>query len=555
MPTFRNPVLPGCYPDPSICRAGEDFYLVTSSFAYFPGIPLFHSRDLVSWRQLTHVLDRPSLLSLEGLDVSDGIWAPTIRHHDGTFYVVSTLARKRQGSVTFVVTADDPAGPWSHPVPLEAEGIDPSLFFDDDGRCWFTACRDARQPTGGGPGELWMRELDLERLKLVGPTHVLWHGAVRGAWVEAPHLYKRDGVYYLIAAEGGTESNHSVTAARSSAVTGPYVTDPRSPLLTHRHRGSAEPVQNVGHVDLVDTPDGETWAVALGVRPIEGTHTLGREVFLVPVAWGAHGPVFAPEAGGVRLSERLPSIATAGAGDGDAAGLGDGAFAGSGDGASAWLGEGAAVVAGRVRFDAPVPGLEWNSLRGPVDDRVRPSADGGGLGLVLAAESLGSTGVPTFLGRRQQHVRFDARTHISFSAAHPAEEAGLAVFQNQDHHATLALTVDDGGRAQVVLTLRQAGTSTRLASVPVATGEVVLAVEGDEARYAFRLKEPDSGQWVSLGGVERASLSTERAGGFVGVYLGLYATSNGRSSDARAYARWFDYQPQAEQTSGSRTAS
>ncbi|MEU8144305.1 glycoside hydrolase family 43 protein [Nonomuraea sp. NPDC048901] len=545
MPTFRNPVLPGCYPDPSICRAGEDFYLVTSSFAYFPGIPLFHSRDLVSWRQLTHVLDRPSPLSLEGLDVSDGIWAPTIRHHDGTFYVVSTMARNRQGSVTFVVTADDPAGPWSDPVPLEAEGIDPSLFFDDDGRCWFTACRDARQPTGGGPGELWMRELDLDRLKLVGPTHVLWHGAVRGAWVEAPHLYKRDGVYYLIAAEGGTESNHSVTAARSSAITGPYVTDPRSPLLTHRHRGSAEPVQNVGHVDLVDTPDGETWAVALGVRPIEGTHTLGREVFLVPVAWGAHGPVFAPEAGGVRLSERLPSIATAG--------LGDGASAGSGDGASAGLGDCAAVVAGRVRFDAPVLGLEWNSLRGPVDDRVRPSADGGGLGLVLAAESLASTGVPTFLGRRQQHVRFDARTHISFSAAHPAEEAGLAVFQNQDHHATLALTVDDGGRSQVVLTVRQAGTSTRLASLPVATGDVVLAVEGDEARYAFRLREPDTGQWISLGDVERSCLSTERAGGFVGVYLGLYATSNGRSASGRAYAHWFDYQPHAEQTSVPRT--
>ncbi|WP_433509703.1 glycoside hydrolase family 43 protein [Nonomuraea sp. CA-143628] len=580
MPTFRNPVLPGCYPDPSICRAGEDFYLVTSSFAYFPGIPLFHSRDLVNWRQLTHVLDRPSPLSLEGLDVSDGIWAPTIRHHDGTFYVVSTLARNRQGSVTFVVTAEDPAGPWSDPMPLEAEGIDPSLFFDDDGRCWFTACRDARQPTGGGPGELWMRELDLDRLKLVGPTHVLWHGAVRGAWVEAPHLYKRDGVYYLIAAEGGTESNHSVTAARSSAITGPYVTDPRSPLLTHRHRGSAEPVQNVGHVDLVDTPDGEAWAVALGVRPIEGTHTLGREVFLVPVAWGTHGPVFAPESGGVRLSERLPSIATAaGPGDGPSAGagsaglgagasagstdgasagltdsasagLGGGASAGSGDGVFGGLGEGAAVVAGRVRFDAPSPGLEWNSLRGPVDDRVRPSADGGGLGLVLAAESLASTGVPTFLGRRQQHVRFDARTHISFSAAHPTEEAGLAVFQNQDHHATLALTVDGGGRAQVVLTVRQAGTSTRLASLPVATGEVVLAVEGDEARYAFRLKEPDTGRWISLGEVERSCLSTERAGGFVGVYLGLYATSNGRSTDGRAYARWFDYQPHAEQTSG-----
>ncbi|MFI6787671.1 glycoside hydrolase family 43 protein [Nonomuraea sp. NPDC050383] len=519
MLTFRNPVLTGCYPDPSICRAGEDFYLVTSSFAYYPGIPLFHSRDLVRWRQLTHVLNRPGRPSLEGLDVSDGVWAPTIRHHDGTFYVVSTVARGRRGSLTFVVTADDPAGPWSDPVPLEAEGIDPSLFFDDDGRCWFTACRDAAQPNGGGPGELWMRELDLRTLELVGPTHVLWHGAVRGAWVEAPHLYKRDGVYYLIAAEGGTEGNHSVTAARSGVVTGPYVTDPRSPLLTHRHRGPDEPIHNVGHADLVDTPDGETWAVTLGVRPIEGTHTLGREVFLVPVAWGPHGPVFAPESGGVRLSERLPSIASGGP-EGDDAG-----------------------VAGRVTFDEPVLGLEWNSLRGPVGDRVRPSAGGQGLDLDVAAEPLSSTGVPAFVGRRQQHVRFHARTGISFTATRPAEEAGVAVFQSQDRYATLALTVDAGGRAQAVLTVRDAGTSTRLASVPVSAGEAVLAVDGDEAGYTFRLKEPGAGQWIDLAGVERPFFSTERAGGFVGVFLGLYATGNGQAGHGRAHVHWFDYRP------------
>ncbi|WP_188189782.1 glycoside hydrolase family 43 protein [Nonomuraea sp. SYSU D8015] len=516
MPTFRNPVLPGCHPDPSICRAGADFYLVTSSFAYYPGIPVFHSRDLVRWRRLTHVLNRPGQLPLEGLDVSDGIWAPTIRHHDGTFYVVSTLARNRQGSLTFIATADDPAGPWSDPVPLDAEGIDPSLFFDDDGRCWLTACRDAAE---GGPGELWMRELDLELLKLIGPTHVLWHGAVRGAWVEAPHLYKRDGVYHLIAAEGGTESNHSVTAARSDVVTGPYVTDPRSPLLTHRHRGPDEPIHNVGHADLVETPDGETWAVTLGVRPIEGTHTLGREVFLVPVAWGAHGPVFAPESGGVRLSERLPSIAS-GRPEGDDV-----------------------AAAGRVHFDEPVLGLEWNSLRGPVDDRVRPSANGGGLELDLVPEPLSSTGVPAFIGRRQQHVRFRAQTRISFTAARPEEEAGVAVFQNQDHYATLALTADLDGRPQAVLTTREAGTDAPLATAPLSAGEALLAVEGDEAGYTFRLQEPGAGRWITLVTVERSFFSTERAGGFVGVYLGLYATGNGRAGDGHAHVHWFEYQP------------
>ncbi|MFC5830349.1 glycoside hydrolase family 43 protein [Nonomuraea insulae] len=518
MPTFRNPILPGCHPDPSICRVGEDFYLVTSSFAYYPGLPLFHSRDLVRWQQLTHVLNRPGQLPLQGLDVSDGIWAPTIRHHNGRFYVVSTLARNRQGSITFIVTAEDPGGPWSDPVPLEAEGIDPSLFFDDDGRCWLTACRDAPQPADSGPGELWMRELDLDLLKLVGPTHVLWHGAVRGAWVEAPHLYKRDGVYHLIAAEGGTEGNHSVTAARSDTVTGPYVTDPRSPLLTHRHRSLEEPVHNVGHADLVETPDGETWAVTLGVRPIDGTHTLGREVFLVPVVWSARGPVFAPESGGVRLLERLPSPA-------------------SGEG----IGE---TAVGRVHFREPMLGLEWNSLRGPVGDRVRPAADGGGLDIDLAPQPLSSTSVPAFIARRQQHVRFRVRTRISFLAAHPAEEAGLAVFQNQDHHATLAVTADENGRAQVVLTARDSGTSTRLASAPSHAQESLLEVEADENGYTFRLS--DGTRWTSLATIERSFFSTERAGGFVGVYLGLYGTSNGHASQSRARVHWFEYQPHTE---------
>jgi xylan 1,4-beta-xylosidase len=434
------------------------------------------------------VLNRPGQLPLAGLDVSDGIWAPTIRQHDGTFYVVSTLARNRRGSRTFVVTADDPAGPWSDPIALEADGIDPSLFFDDDGRCWFTACRDA---VSGGPGELWLRELDTDRLKLVGPTHVLWHGAVRGAWVEAPHLYKRDGRYHLIAAEGGTASNHSVTAASSDTVTGPYVTDPRSPLLTHRHRGPDEPIHNVGHADLVDTPDGETWAVTLGVRPIDGTHTLGREVFLVPVTWSTHGPVFAPESGGVRLSERLPSIATG------------------------------------QPPDEPSSGLEWNSLRGPVD--IRPSPNG--FDLRVAPEPLSTTGVPSFIGRRQLHVRCHVRARISFVAGHPVEEAGLAVFQNQDHYATLARTRD-----HVVLTVREAGTNTRVASAPVTANEVVLAIEADETGYAFRFDE------IDVGTVERSFFSTERAGGFVGVYLGLYASSNGQPSSNHAHVHWFSYQ-------------
>lgn len=510
MPTFSNPVLAGSHPDPSICRVGDDFYLVTSSFAYFPGLPVLHSRDLVSWRPLGHVVDRPSQVSLTGLDVSDGLWAATIRHHEGTFYVVVALARGRQGSTTYLFTASDPAGPWSEPVVLEAEGIDPSLFFDDDGRCWFTACRDAAEPAVTGPGELYMRELDLETLALTGPTHTLWYGAMRGAWVEAPHVYKRDGVYWLIGAEGGTEHHHAVTAARAETVTGPYATDPRSPLLTHRHRGAAEPIHNVGHVDLVDTPAGETWAAALAVRPIEGTHTLGREVFLVPVEWTPRGPVFAPDTGRVRLSERLPAGAT------------------PGPRRDAPL---------RYDFDGPSLGPEWHSLRGPADDLVSPGAGEPGLTIRLSPEPLTSTGTPAFVARRQQHVRLRAATRIRFTATTPTQEAGLVVFQNQQQHATLALTADTSGTPQVVLTAVEAGTATRHGAVTVADGEVVLAVDSDGTGYTFRVE--DAGTWTTLGSIERPFFSTERAGGFVGVHLGLYGTGD----TGEAHVRWFEYTP------------
>ncbi|MFF2324726.1 MULTISPECIES: glycoside hydrolase family 43 protein [unclassified Streptomyces] len=516
MPTFVNPVLPGSHPDPSICRAGEDFYLVTSSFAYYPGIPVFHSRDLVRWRQLGHVLHHSRAVSLSGLDTSDGIWASTIRHHDGIFYVVSTLAKGRRGGVTFLTTASDPAGPWSPPVPLDAEGIDPSLFFDDDGRCWFTACRDAARPDVAGPGELWMRQLDLKALMLTGPTHVLWHGAMRGTWVEGPHIHKRDGVYHLIAAEGGTESHHAVTAARAQAVTGPYVTDPRSPLLTHRHRGAAEPVHNVGHADLVDTPAGETWAVTLGVRPVDGTHTLGREVFLVPVDWTPAGPVFAPDTGGVSLRERLP----------------------------AGVSEAAAVPhldsPLREHFDEATLPPEWSSLRGPVDDLVMPRPGRGGLTIRLSTESPASTGTPAFIARRQQHLCVRAALRIRFTAATPAQEAGLAVFQNQDHHATLALTSDAAGTPHVVLTVREAGVGTRLAAVAVSEDDVILAVDSDETGYTFHVKDS---AWTTVGSIDRAFFSTERAGGFVGVHIGPYGTTNGEAGRGEAHVRWFDYVP------------
>ncbi|ALD14395.1 glycoside hydrolase family 43 protein (plasmid) [Clavibacter capsici] len=516
MSTFHNPVLPGMNPDPSICAVREEYFLVTSSFAYWPAIPVHRSRDLVRWEPIGHVLDRAEQIDLNGLEMSDGIWAPTIRHHEGIFYVVFTVARDRRGSVNFVTTATDAAGPWTQPVILDAEGIDPSLFFDDDGRCWFTACRDAEDPTLRGPAELYLQELDLHDLRLIGQVHVLWNGALSGAWVEAPHIYKREGIYHLIAAEGGTERNHAVTAARSTSVTGPYRTDPRSPLLTHRHLGESATIQNVGHADLVDTPAGETWALVLGTRPIDGAHTLGREVFLVPATWTDDGLVLAPGKGRVTEVERRPL----------------GPYA-----EEARLGS---ALPERERFaNAGLP-CEWRSLRGPV--REHSGAPGEGLSLIASVDALSSSGTPTFVARRQEHHRFEAKTCVSFQPETASEEAGLAVFQDSGHYATLAVSRDEYGKR--IVRFRRSDVSGTSGEVALShDGDAVLRVIGDDDAYVFSCWHDRECDWLTLGKIPRAWFSTEHAGGFVGVHVGVHATGASEKGSRPARFSWFEYAP------------
>ena len=288
---YYNPILAGFYPDPTIIRVGDDYYVATSSFAYFPGVPIFHSKDLVNWTQIGHILDRPSQLNVDSAGVSRGIFAPALSYHDGTFYMITTLI-DRGGN--FYVTAKNPAGPWSDPVWLSAiDGIDPSFFFDDDGKSYVL---NNGPPVGealyDGHRALWIQQYDFTTKRLVGSRSVLVNGGVdlakRPIWIEAPHIFKRDGTYYLICAEGGTADQHSEVVFRSKSVTGPYVPYSGNPILTQRHLDAARPfpIETTGHADFVETPSGDWWAVFLGTRNYgKDLWNTGRETFLLPVTW------------------------------------------------------------------------------------------------------------------------------------------------------------------------------------------------------------------------------------------------------------------------------
>jgi len=498
-----NPILPGCHPDPSIVRVGADYYLVTSTFEYFPGLPVFHSTDLARWECIGHVVTRPDQLDYAGIASSGGLYAPTIRYHDGRFLVVCTLVDQEDETRGghFVMTATDPAGPWSDPVWLDADGIDPSLFFDDDGRAWLHGTRLAREPEWHHQTEVWLRELDLATMSLTGPEHILWTGAVRGAvWAEGPHLYRVDGTYYLLAAEGGTEFHHAVCVARSDAVTGPYVGNPANPVLTHRHLGHGADVVGTGHADLVQAVDGSWWAVLLGMRTEGGYHyPLGRETFLVPVAWEGGWPVFAPGVGRVPAEVDVP-------------------FARPGP--------------------APATGPAWTTLRAPASTFAEP--DGEGWRLHLTPANLTDPVTPAFLGVRQEHRDLDFAVTLAGPLS-TGEEAGLAVRQSERDHVRLALV---GGRngSLVRAVHRRAGSDILLGELAVAASEEVrLGVRVRGVEYALTVRVGDRDVVVAT--ADGRTLDSVATGGFLGLWLGVYATSNGVPTTTVMDVRDVTYRP------------
>ncbi|MBN1429997.1 MAG: glycoside hydrolase family 43 protein [Anaerolineae bacterium] len=511
---FRNPILPGFYPDPSVCRVGEDYYLINSTFEYFPGLPIFHSRDLVNWHQIGHVLTRPSQLNLDGIRPSGGLYAPTIRYHQGTFYVINTLVDGKKEHGNFIVTAPAIEGPWSEPYWLDdAPGIDPSLFFDDDGRVWYVGNRLHPKGTFRGHCEIWLQELDLKTMQLTGSKYSLWEGALNKAgWAEGPHIYKVDGMYYLMIAEGGTHHDHAVTIARSEAITGPYVGNIRNPILTHRNLGLDYPIVGTGHADLVETQNGEWWMVMLAIRPYDGYfYNLGRETFLTPVRWEDGWPVVNPGVGHVEFETPAPDLPE-----------------------HRWPSPPACD-----HFDAQKLALCWNVLRTPRESFWSLSDRPGHLRLYLRPQTLSELANPSFVGRRQQHIDFAARTAMEFTPQSNHECAGIVLLQNNDFHFRFVITQEQ--EPVICLIKRDKGDETILAEQPVQAGRVYLKVSAVGQKYSFYVATEYECWHPVAEDVDGRILSTPVAGGFVGAYIGMYASSNGQQSENVADWDWFEY--------------
>ncbi len=502
---YANPILQGFYPDPSVVRVGADYYLVNSTFAWFPGIPVFHSRDLVNWTQIGNAIDRPTQLNFTKMTMWQGVYAPDISWHDGKFYILNTCVGC---GGNFVITASNPAGPWSDPAWLpEIDGIDTSLFFDDEGTAWISNNGPPPEtPRYEGHRAIWLQQFDPKRLKLFGPRRVLVDSGVHPEkhpiWIEGPHIFRKDGAYYLIAAEGGTEEGHSEVVFRSDKVTGPYVPFAGNPILTQRDIHG--PITSTGHASFVKTQGGEWWTMFLGVRPYDSKNNFntGRETFLMPVQWREGWPIVTEPGETVPWVVRRPNLPS---------GL-----------RPAIPTRGTFTL--RDEFNSATLPLYWMMLRHPEAKWWRIA--GRALQLDARAAGLGDFGNPSLLVRRQQHQNAIATTRVRFAPASDSAEAGIVAFQNDEHWYFLGIGLEKGRR---VLRLRRRdggqdpAAGTVIASAPVRNGAVDLRISARGGSYDFS-SSMDGRHWrILVRNADGTLLSTKRAGGFVGAVFGLYA--------------------------------
>lgn len=509
-----NPILSGFYPDPSACAVNDDIYIVNSSFAYFPGLPIMHSKDLAHWEQIGNVMERESQLPLDNAGHSQGLFAPTIRYNDGTFYVICTNVTY---GGNYIVTAENPEGPWSEPHYLEgADGIDPSLFFDEDGKCYYIGTHP--NPDGcryNGDYFIYIQEIDIENFKLIGEQHNVWNGAMRGVhWPEGPHLYKINDYYYIIHAEGGTGPEHAISVARSKTVFGPYENNFCNPIFTHRHLGKRYPIKYVGHGDLFQTVNGEWFMVMLAVRPTNGFTTMGRETFLARVIWEDDWPVV--NAGLGILSEQLKVD----------------------------LEEYKPVVSQtslpNVNKDYDFTkmtafGPEWMSLRKSCD-RFASFVPGEGLNLVCGTDNLTEQATPSYVCIRQDSHSFEARASFYTDNLYLGARAGIAYMQSDKFQVRFEISECKGS---VILVKDGVEEIWAEGAVYDSPATLILKVSGTKASFYVL---SNKGVEPFIRNLDISALSTEVAGGFVGCTVGVYATDGeDRENPVKAKFTSFNY--------------
>ncbi|MBR3350079.1 MAG: glycoside hydrolase family 43 protein [Solobacterium sp.] len=497
---YQNPVIPGFYPDPSICRVNDDYYLVNSSFEYFPGVPLFHSKDLCSWKQIGHVLTRNSQLELGNCPASAGVFAPTIREHNGRFYMITTnVCWFSKGTPNFLVYTDDIHGEWSEPVPVAHMGIDPTLFFDDEGKVYYAG-------TGFdecGKQGIVLFEIDVTTGEIISEKKYIWYGT-GGRNPEGPHLYKKDGTYYLIISEGGTEYGHMVTCARSTSIWGPYESCPYNPILSHRDYDKSI-FQCVGHADMVEAENGKWYAVFHAVRPSAAQlHHIGRETMLVEVTWKDGWPF-------INNQEEIHALMSNGS---EAYTVFENAFIDT--------------------FATVNP--RWTWLRNPDMSKYH---FGNGLRLEGTEIKLDETSSPSFFGVRQTQMELDSVTEVSVTGT---GTAGLTVFHTNEHHYDLCASPEKSG---VSVFLRRRAADMRMVSEKYFfdnTDHVILKIHAERDHYTFFAGSSED-QMQEIGTGSTQLLSTEvMKGTFTGCSFGLFA-----EGEISAYFPYFRISESAEQ--------
>ena len=517
---FHNPILQGCYPDPAITRKGEDYYMVCSSFAMFPGVPIFHSKDLVNWKQIGHVLDRVSQLNVHDTGISAGVYAPGITYnpHNDTFYMITTAFAGGLGN--FVVKTKDPMKGWSDPIKLPFNGIDPSIFFDDNGKGYVVHndAPDQGKELYNGHRVIKVWDYDVNTDKIVeGSDKIIVDGGVdiskKPIWIEAPHLYKRNNKYYLMCAEGGTGNWHSEVIFISDNPKGPFKPARSNPILTQRYfpKDRRNKVDWAGHADLVLGPDNKYYGVFLGIRPNEKDRVnIGRETFILPVDWSGEFPVFqnglVPMEPKLKMPEGVENKTT-----------GDGFFPNGN-------------FTFTEKFTSPNLDFRWIGLRGPRE--AFASHTKRGLLITPFETNIKELKPTSTLFHRQQHSNFSFTTTLEYKPASVKDLAGIVCLQSEAFNYVFGITKHNN---EYVLLLQRNEkkdlktsevTSTILASSKIQIEQPVqLRVEANGDQYTFSYSV-NGGDFIALGEpVSGDILSTNVAGGFTGTLLGLYATS------------------------------